>query len=316
MFRVHRLLCLALLAAPIFAQQPTRPAITGIAFFRDYTTHPQEAQKFYGPTMGFAQISAQGEASTWVYPVNESQWIEVLHDVPPPQADRRMAAVGFTTRNAAALERYLNARGVQTAEPLHNNEFAVRDPEGTLVYFVESPYPTAAGDRQLVSVARQVSATHPLASATSLRIIHVGFLVQSAAKENTFWRDILGFRPYWHGSAKDNGPVDYISLQVPDGTDWIEYMLNQPANVDLRQAGVMDHFSLGTPRMQEVLAGLQRNGCDGKMCTSIQAGRDGKIQLNLFDPDQTRIEYMEFTPAMKPCCSPFVGTQPGLKESE
>ena len=78
----------------------------------------------------------------------------------------------------------------------------------------------------------------------------------------------------------------------------------------------MDHFSLGTPRMQEVLAGLQRNGCTEKMCTSIQAGRDGKVQLNLFDPDQTRIEYMEFTPAMKPCCSPFTGTQPGLKENE
>ena len=324
---MRRALCvlgLSLLAAPlavlppaITAQQPARPAITGIAFFRDYTTHPEEAQKFYGPTMGFAQLTAQGEKNTWVFPVNESQWIEVLHDVPLPNADTRMAAVGFTTRNVAELERYLNAHGVPTAEPMHDNEFAVRDPEGNLVYFVESPYASATGEKHLVGIAKQVSETHPLASASSVRMIHAGFLVHSREKENTFWRDVLGFKPYWYGAAKDNGATDYVSLQVPDGTDWIEYMLNVPSPVSLHESGVVDHFSLGTTRMQEVLADLQRNGCgEDKMCTSIQAGRDGKIQLNLYDPDLTRVEYMEFTPAMKPCCSPFTGTQPGLKESE
>jgi hypothetical protein len=71
-----------------------------------------------------------------------------------------------------------------------------------------------------------------------------------------------------------------------------------------------DHFSLGVDRMQTVLHDLQRNGCQEKMCTGIQAGKDGKIQLNLFDPDQTRVEYMEFTPAMEPCCSQFTGPHP------
>jgi hypothetical protein len=40
-------------------------------------------------------------------------------------------------------------------------------------------------------------------------------------------------------------------------------------------------------------------------------GRDGKWQLNLYDPDETRVEFMEFTPTQKPCCSPFAGPQPG-----
>ena len=85
MRRLLSLLGLGLLAATSFAQQQTaRPAITGIAFFRDYTTHPEEAQKFYGPTMGFAQMNAQGEDNTWIFPVNESQWIEVIHGVTPP----------------------------------------------------------------------------------------------------------------------------------------------------------------------------------------------------------------------------------------
>ncbi|MGI4827214.1 MAG: VOC family protein [Janthinobacterium lividum] len=311
------LLGLSLLAAPLFAQQPTRPAITGIAFFRDYSTQQAAAETFYGPTMGFPELKSAENGGTLAFAVNHSQWVEVLTNTPPPRASRRMAAVGFTTRDVKGLERYLNARGVATAEPMHDGEFAVRDPEGILVYFDESPYPTATGDKHLVGIAKQVSESQPLPSATSQRIIHVGFIVQSADKEDTFWREILGFKPYWHGYAKEGETSDdYVSIQVPDGTDWIEYMLHQPADPDLHTSGVMDHFSLGTPRMQDVLAQLQRNNCTGKDCTSIQAGRDGKVQLNMYDPDQTRIEYMEFTPAMKPCCSPFTGTQPGLKENE
>jgi hypothetical protein len=39
-------------------------------------------------------------------------------------------------------------------------------------------------------------------------------------------------------------------------------------------------------------------------------GRDGKWQLNIYDPDFTRVELMEFTPAQKPCCSEFQGPHP------
>jgi len=39
-------------------------------------------------------------------------------------------------------------------------------------------------------------------------------------------------------------------------------------------------------------------------------GRDGKWQLNLYDPDETRVELMEFTPVEKPCCSEYTGPHP------
>jgi catechol 2,3-dioxygenase-like lactoylglutathione lyase family enzyme len=315
MLRTARLLCLGLLALPLAAQQSSRPPITGIAFFRAYTTHPAEAEKFYGPTMGLTPVKARDEDGTLVFAVNRSQWVEVLPNTPPPQANVRMAAVGFTTRDVAAMERYLKAKGVQEAEPMRDGQFAVHDPEGNLVYFVQSPY---AGGGGLTGIPKQVSESKPQAGATSGRMIHVGFIAHDRAKEDAFWKGVLGFKPYWHGWGKDpatNGD-DYVSLQVPDGTDWLEYMLNQPGNVTLQQAGVMDHFSLGTPLMQQVLAQLQRNNCDAKGCTSIQAGRDGKIQLNLYDPDLTRVEYMEFKPAMKPCCSDFTGTSPGPVENQ
>src|SRR5580658_9796745 len=91
------------IAAPLTAQTAKRPAITGIAFGRFYTTQPDAAQKFYGDTLGLQRLES---GATWVYPVNHSQWVEILTSPAPPEANIRLAAVGFTTRNAAQLEAY------------------------------------------------------------------------------------------------------------------------------------------------------------------------------------------------------------------
>jgi hypothetical protein len=37
-----------------------------------------------------------------------------------------------------------------------------------------------------------------------------------------------------------------------------------------------------------------------------EIGRDGKWQLNLYDPNFTRVELMEPKPVRKPCCSPML----------
>jgi catechol 2,3-dioxygenase-like lactoylglutathione lyase family enzyme len=287
-------------AAPLAAQTVKRPAITGIAFARFYTTQPDAAQKFYGDTLGFTRLQTNG---VWTYPVNSSQWIEVLTSPAPPQPNIRMAAVAFTTRNAAGLERYLAAHGVKAELPLKAGEFGVRDPEGNLVIFVQS------GSNKVVAKAP------PSPNATSKRIIHVGFIVKDAAKEDAFWRDILGFHPYWHGGRTEQR-IDWQSIQVPDGTDWLEYMLNIPAEPTLKQAGVQDHFSLGVSHMGDAVAALATNKCEGANCSKTQVGRDGKVQLNLFDPDLTRVEFMEFLATGEPCCSPLLGKQPGPVEDQ
>jgi catechol 2,3-dioxygenase-like lactoylglutathione lyase family enzyme len=284
-------------AAALGAQPPVRPAITGIAFARFYTTDAAEAEKFYGGTLGYTREEQHGML---VYPVNRSQWIELVAATPPdPRV--RMAAVGFTTRDARGLERYLAAHGVKLESPLKDGEFSVRDPEGNLVYFVQR------------DSNKSVAAAKPSPNAASRRMIHVGFVVHDADKENAFWREIVGFRPYWHGGHNDTS-TDYISQQVPDGTDWLEYMLNPSPTPTLRQNGSADHLSLGVAHMEDVVAALARNGCEGASCTSSKLGRDGKMQLNLFDPDSTRIEFMEFTPTREPCCSAFTGKHPGDEE--
>ncbi len=96
-------------------------------------------------------------------------------------------------------------------------------------------------------------------------------------------------------------------MQVPDGTDWIEYMLNIPDDADKRTLGVMNHFALGVPDVKAAAAQLEKNG---EAAGAAQIGRDGKWQLNLYDPDGTRVELMEFTPVEKPCCSEYTGNKP------
>jgi catechol 2,3-dioxygenase-like lactoylglutathione lyase family enzyme len=134
-------------------------------------------------------------------------------------------------------------------------------------------------------------------------------MVTDEAKENAFWRDILGFRPYWRGGPNPTA-TNWVSQQVPDGTDWLEYMLNNGPNPTLQHAGVMDHFSLGVVSMPDTIATLAKNHCEGPDCTKSQLGKDGKLQLNLYDPDHTRVEFMEFTPQQDPCCSPFTAKHP------
>ncbi|HEX3569191.1 MAG TPA: VOC family protein [Acidobacteriaceae bacterium] len=285
-----------LLSFPALAQQqPTRPPITGVAFARFYTTDPTAAQKFYGSTLGYERKEAD---DMWLYPVNHSQWIEILTTPAPPHPNVRMAAVGFTTEDAAKLERYLEDHNIKPEVPLKNGQFGVRDPEGNLVIFVQR------NSEKLVATALAAP------SAASTRIIHVGFVVTDRAKEDAFWQQILGFKPYWHGGPKDDGVDNWVSLQVPDGSDWVEYMLNAGPNPSLHQTGVMDHFSLGVSHMDDAVTALAHNHCEGPNCTKTQMGRDGKVQLNLFDPDQTRVEFMEFAPAQEPCCSPFTGKHP------
>jgi hypothetical protein len=50
--------------------------------------------------------------------------------------------------------------------------------------------------------------------------------------------------------------------------------------------------------------------------TRDAAGVERYLQLNLFDPDLTRVEYMDFTPAREPCCYPFVDNPPGPEEDK
>jgi hypothetical protein len=83
-----------------------------------------------------------------------------------------------------------------------------------------------------------------------------------------------------------------------------------PADMSKDTLGVLDHFSLGVFNMEKSVNLLYEGDRLTAKHSPPQIGRDGKWQLNLYDPDGTRAEVMEFQPSVKPCCSSFMATSP------
>jgi catechol 2,3-dioxygenase-like lactoylglutathione lyase family enzyme len=276
---------------------PARPKITGIDHVAFYTTAPEGVARLYHDVMGLSGATPLEPGEILRYTVGK-QWVG-YSTAPDPQTLDRMDHVAFATGDVAALKRYLAKKGVTVPQaikrwPDGSRSFRVKDPEGHTIEFVE----------------RAKDSAKPDAEAVSRRLIHTGFLVRDRGLEDGFYRDILGFHVYWYGGSQP-GRTDWCAMQVPDGTDWLEYMLNASAQPDRHQLGVMNHISLGVENMQQTAAKLESHGWQPHGAPQQKMGRDGKWQLNLFDPDLTRVELMGFRPVEKPCCSDFQGPHPG-----
>ncbi len=278
--------------------QPTRPRILGITQVELYSTNVEAAGSFF--TAIFGSEGAPSDTCSWgnisqvIGHFNFSSFCSGQHlrleKTPKSPSSSLLSEVVFATDDVKAMRKYLRARKV-TFEKKSSGEqyFAVVDPEGHRIGFMPS------------------SESATLSSVSGIRLIHAGFVVHDRDAEDRFYRDILGFHVYWHGGRKDD-ETSWVDMQVPDGTDWLEYMLNVPPDADKKRLGVMNHIALGVPDIHAAEAQLRKNGWNGSEQPKI--GRDGKWQLNLYDPDGTRVELMEFTPTQPPCCSPYTGPHP------
>jgi catechol 2,3-dioxygenase-like lactoylglutathione lyase family enzyme len=280
------------------SDKPARPKITGIAHVRVYSANINNSNTFYNKIAGFGPGTAGcvGPPST-CFSVNDHQQIQVIGATSPP-AVNFVAEVAFTTDNADQMRRYLIAHGIaagaksKDADGAQHFEFA--DPEGHPLAFVQQSQ-------------RPSFAPVPASGQISKSLIHAGFVVRDGAVEDRFYRDLLGFRLYWQGGFKED-QTNWQAMQVPDGTDWIEYMLKISPTADHQELGVQNHFSLGVVHMKPVFEQLRANGL--KSTDVPEIGRDGKMQFDIYDPDGTRVEFMEFEPSQAPCCHPFTGPHP------
>ena len=293
----------ALVPVLLWAQQgPARPAITGISHVTFYADDLAASERFYTRVLGWEQIPASGATSGVRFYANHQQYIEL---VSPPHAGMldRLEGFGFVTADADAMRRFLAAHGVAVPASVTvardgSRSFLVHDPAGNRVEFTQlSRHPVPAP----ADLSRRLS-TH---------IMHLGFVARDRAALDSFYKNILGFSLYWQGSAKPGKP-DWVMMQVPEGTDWIEYMLYLPATPTRGQLASANHFAPGVVSIDALHKRLLAEGWkpSAEERPPLLA-LDGKWQLDLFDPDGTRVEFMEFTPVKTPCCSAFTGRTPG-----
>jgi TolB protein len=285
--------------------QPRRPPIIGVSHIAIYAADPAKSERFYVHDLGAIKGADPENPLGTRYYFAPTQFVEVLPLPSGAPSINRLDHVAFLTTDAEGLRSYLAFQHIAVPGHLRHGSdgsawLDVLDPEDNRIELVQPP-------------------DHPPdipVNALSHHIIHVGFIVHDRAREDGFFRNVLGFRPYWFGGMKDDVP-SWISQQVPDGSDWLEYMIvgtpegrGIPPTMSASDLGVLDHFSLGVKSTEAAYTLLWNGGRLTGQGNTPKIGRDAKWQLNLIDPDGTRAELMELHAIGTPCCSPFTAADP------
>lgn len=276
---------LALLTVGAAAQVPaSRPRITGIDHLVFRASDAAAARRFYGDVLGLR--SSAGPAARLQFEVGTRHRIYVEPDLPAGE-DERLRLLAFSTPDLDALEKHLVAKGVAvTRDPTQAAAMIrVSDPDGHPLAFVQREWPP----KDLSARPTVFKGGSPL----STRILHAGLAIRDEAAANRFYKDILGFGEIWRG-GRSEGVTDWVNMRVPDGTDYLEYMLvSSPP--DRRQRGVLHHVALLVPDIQAAweAAGVRTPAGERARLGPPNVGRNGRWQLNLYDTDGTRTELME-----------------------
>jgi lactoylglutathione lyase len=289
---------IALMAALSVSAQdaaPTRPRITGISHVGYFASDLPKTIAFWHDLLGFDESydlknPGTSEVRIAFIKINDHQHIELFNE-PPPHPPNWMSHLCFSVDNVEQMGAYLRSKGIPV-KPGNGGKtrtgdytFEIQDPDGTLIEFVQS-LPTG--------MEAQAAGKFMPSTRISEAIYHVGFLVGNLEKSIAFYRDVLGFKETWRGGSNPN-ELSWVNLQVPGNADYIELMLYRTLP---KAFGTQNHISLVVPDMQKAMAILQARPAYKTYLThgkplEMHMGKNGKRQVNLYDPDGTRVELME-----------------------
>lgn len=290
--------CWLTIMLAVSAQAAERPRIVGIANIAVKVDNLDEARNFYSGVVGMAeafQTKYSGVAGDLAcFKINDHQYVEVSPTLKSETEDR-LIRIGFETNDARKLRDYLASKGVKAPskvdkDPNGNRSFEVQDPDGHRVQFVQY-LPGSIHSRNF--------GKHLTDKRVSDHMLHVGVRVVDPAKADGFYKDILGFRLQWKGGR--TGRTEWISMMVPNGYDWVEYMVAETTPTP-KQLGVLNHYALDTLDVQKVYRTVVERGYKPPSEPAIAV--DGRWLLQLYDRNYTRTETMIRKPVQTPCCSP------------
>lgn len=270
-----------------------RPRILGIAHVAFYVSDLGNTRSFYKDFLGYEEPFSlkrpDGTERIAFIKINDQQYVELFAEEPPQPGLGRLNHVAFYVDNASQMRDYLAAHGTKVPDKVNkgrtgNYNFTIADPDGHGVEFVEYQPESQTG---------QNKGKFMPAGRISNHIMHAGILVGAVEPAMKFYRDLLGFQEFWRGSA--NGTeLSWINLRVPDGDDYIEFMLYKDPPTPEQQGG-KNHICLFSQDVQKSAAELESRPARSsyRRDIQVQVGKNQRRQANLFDPDGTRIELME-----------------------
>jgi lactoylglutathione lyase len=268
-----------------------RPHILGISQVALYVHDIELSRKYYRDFLGYEEAfdltKPGGGFRAALFKIDDHQTIELVPEVAP--ATDRLNHITLETDDAEAMRVYLKSRGIKVPDHAVKGQvttayFTVLDPDGHTVEFAQYlPDSWTARD-----FGRHLPDTR-----ISTHMSHAGIMVRHLDVAMKFYGDILGCTVVRKGSG--NGKVlSWVNLKVPDGTDWVEFMLYS-LPPPLTKIGVNHHFCLVVPDAGKAaqILGARPLPKGAVLLPQVSVGTDHKRKIQGYDPDGTRIEFME-----------------------
>jgi len=267
----------ALLLLTVAARAPLQAQdlpITGISHVAFRVSDLEKARTFYTGVLGLPEAFTLG--TTHFMKVNDDQYIEVQAGA-PADGNIRMTHISLVTSSVEKLHPMLVARGLQPA-PLKptgadgNRSFRTLDPDGNIIEFTEyQPGSLHSNARGRFNDAPRISS----------HMQHGGFPVKDLHAAIAWYHDKLGFVRVFPGDpAKPELPLANMRMPGPGG-DYIEL---------IAEPGVAQHACFEVP---DVHAAQKLAIARGAAAEAPQIGRTLRWLFNLYDPDRSRIEFIE-----------------------
>jgi lactoylglutathione lyase len=273
------------------ADEPKRPHIIGLSHIALYVHDLDKSRAFYKDFLGFDEpyslTNKDGTLHlTWIK-INDRQSIELF---PEPETNSdRLYHVALETGDAIGMRDYLAAHGVKVPEKvgkgkIGNLNYFIKDPDGHIVEIVQY----APDGWTMLNQGKFLPDTR-----ISTNMPHMGILVGDLDAAKLFYEGVLGFHEIWRGT-KNPAVLSWVHEQIPDGKGFLEFMLYSELP-DADKRGKQHHFCLGVPDIEKAKAILEQRAVriGYTKPLEIQTGINRKRQLNVYDPDGTRVELME-----------------------
>ncbi len=287
------LLVLFLIAASAISAtaQPVRPAVRGVAHIAFYVSDLAKTRAFWTDFLGFQECftlknKGSDEVRIAFIKINDNQYVELFAE--KLRAGQMLNHISFYTDDAEAMRDYLEARQVKVPAKVGkgqtgNKNYNINDPDGNNIEIVEyQPDSWTARDKGKFMPPTRISD----------HIAHVGVMIGNLQPAMDFYHGILGYNEFWRGTGGTS--LAWINMRVPEGQDYLEFMLYD-AMPEPDKRGGKNHLSLTVPDAQKAVDTLKARPAYqnyGKELT-VQIGRNRKRQVNIFDPDGSRVELME-----------------------
>lgn len=276
----------------VFNTKPARPPITGLSHIALYVHDLDRSRAFYKDFLGYGEPyslpNTNGGVQLTFIKVNDRQFIELFTEKAGQTNTDRLYHIAIETDNAEAMRKYLRACGIKVPDKvpkgrIGNLNFNIWDPDGHQVEIVQY-----MPDGWTVREQGKFMDDHRV----SVHLRHVGIIVTNLETSLEFYSR-LGLHETWRGSRNTN-QLSWVNLKLPESSDYVELMLYTELPAPDKR-GTAHHMSLEVPDIELARAAVEAKNVQTNYTRplQVQTGVNRKRQMNLYDPDGTRVELME-----------------------